>query len=144
MFDWNSNFLNFKIYIEILFFRKILKNKIYIYIIYRKMINSNSEPEIDYNTEYITYKRCYKCQRVTNGIEDYQSISKKNKIRMCKTCNKCRSSVKSSLLKYREPTLKEKYEIIKKFLFLSSSDNINEILEKFDDNEKPIILKILS
>jgi len=108
------------------------------------MNDNKINSEIDYNNQYITYKRCFKCQRETEGIQDYQSLSKNNKVRTCKTCYKCRNSVKSSLLKHREPTIKEKYEIIKKFILLSSQTHINEILDNMNDNEKTLILKILS
>jgi len=106
--------------------------------------NSCEGCKIDYNMEYMTHKRCFKCQRETEGIKEYQSVSKNGKVRTCKTCYKCRSSVKSSLLKHREPTIKEKYEIIKKFIMLSNQTQINEILENMEDDEKTLILKILS
>lgn len=98
----------------------------------------------DYNTEYKTFKRCIKCQRKTEGIEQYQSTSKTGKIRQCKTCNNCRGSVAVSLLKIREPTLKEKIEVLKKFIMLNEPSQIKENLNKIDDNDKAIILKILS
>jgi len=101
----------------------------------------------DYNSEYMNYKRCFKCQRETEGVEDFQSISKNGKIRTCKTCKKCRGSVKTSLMKHREPTIKEKYETTKKILLLlneTHNDKLNDIIDNIEGEEKNILLKIIS
>jgi predicted Fe-S protein YdhL (DUF1289 family) len=99
---------------------------------------------IDYNAQYLNHTRCFKCQRTTEGIEAFTSISKNGKKRICKTCNKCRGSVQKCFTKYRKPTMKEKYETIKKLIFFMNQDEIDNILEKMNDEEKEIIKDILS
>ena len=99
-----------------------------------------SENNIDYNMEYMTYKRCFKCQRATpDGEESYKSISKHGKLRTCKTCNKCRGSVASSLAKKRVYTIKEKYKALFNLLNVCNEDKLKELLSNLSENDKEIL-----
>ena len=88
---------------------------------------------VDYNDAYENHLMCRNCGRKTQGIEDFMTKTKK----VTKTCQKCRTSVLSSIKKKtrtisKPMTLKEQNKYLKKVIHGLSEDKLSDLKKDYD------------
>ena len=99
------------------------------------------------NKEYENNLRCYKCNRKTNGPDDYKSLKTGKPV---KTCIKCRQSVLKSFSKnpiinsskYKRPNRIKVIQFL--YDFICTELNKNKINEFLDKKENKYYKKILN
>ncbi len=92
---------------------------------------------IDYNTEYKEYKRCFNCDSVTQGIDDYKNIRTG---KVTKNCKKCRERVlisynKKPRVTKKNPTNKEIIEAMKTIIDQINKEKLTEIINKPENKQ---------
>jgi hypothetical protein len=106
---------------------------------------TKNETNIDYNTEYIEYKRCRSCNRETRGIEDFKNIRSE---KITKTCIICRKSVYASLKKKPRPkpinkiTMRKSIDLYVRLLKGFGKEQIAEKIDEIGDTELKQLLKL--
>lgn len=91
----------------------------------------------DRQLEYSKYLRCRKCNRKTEGIEDFKSLRGEKITKTCIKCRKCVLKSQKESVKPRKKKLTNPQKIEKLLLLLSNIDD--KIINKEKDKD---LLKI--